>query len=146
AMYVPIGSHAGPFWSRKFRHSAVIHTCDPAATVGANSRSKLVRVVPPWKSQSFRSAGGVAPTCVKIYAPATPSGLPRRSELTLRSFSFTVRPPTEATSITGDVVGGLIGEGLTSRGFSPRSIFCSGVTLAVACTIFAQVRAFAFSA
>src|SRR5690349_4439885 len=134
-MYALTGVHAGPLWLRGLNQNAVSHTCEPAATVEGNSTSKLVRVVDPSKVQAEMSAGGAAPTKLNRLAPCTPSGLPRRSLPTLRRFTLIVRPIAVTISSTGASVGGLIGEGTTSRGVSPRSIFCCAVTLAVACTM-----------
>ena len=46
-MYALIGVQAGPLWLRGLNQNAVSYTCEPAGTLGANSTSKLVRVVEP---------------------------------------------------------------------------------------------------
>src|SRR3954453_21423398 len=124
ATYALIGVHAGPLALRGLNQNAVSHTWLPAATVGGNSMSNIVRVVEPSNFHCEMSAGGAEPTKLNTVAPSTPSGLPRRSESMLRSLTLSPRPRADTTSITGDSVGGLIDVITSLRGLSPRSIRC----------------------
>src|SRR5258706_14660122 len=131
---VETGAHAGPLCLRPLNQNAVIHTFAPAGNVLGKGTNPLVFPVFPSNCQAPMSAGGVAPTKVKIDAPGTPGGLPRRvPDVVSCSLIFTVHPLTEMISSPGASAGGGIGVG-AERTFNPSASFWASVTLAVPCT------------
>src|SRR5260221_7519691 len=82
----------------------------------------LVRGVLPWNVQSDSSVGATAPTKLKMAAPSTPGGRPRRVGLaTSRRRRRAVVPMVEIISSAGGDAGGGIGVGSTSFTVKPSS-------------------------
>ena len=77
-MIAQMGADIGPLWVRGLNQAAVSQTFSPGATVAGKTTSAFVRVVIPSNRRAARSLGASGPTKLKIAAPWTPAGLPRR--------------------------------------------------------------------
>src|SRR5437762_1229689 len=99
-MFAPTALAAGPFCFLELNQKAVNQTFAPGAVSEGKTTSKTVLLDTPSKVQADSVVGATGPTKLKIDAPSTPAGFPRRvaSSVPCRR-SLTVFPFVETMSI-----------------------------------------------
>src|SRR4051812_30809937 len=123
------GVAAGPRCFLSLNQKAVNQTLAPAAVPAGKATSNEVRVILPSNFQPDSSSGALAPTKLKMAAPSTPAGLPRRVGLAGSCRRRrTVLPLAEMMSMSGALAGGGKGGGPGSRAGKPRADFFAVVT------------------